>query len=151
MSTPKTTDWFHYNPDQASERPDDSEIVEGFCVITGRWGSPCPAKLVPWEGVNHVVVYRVIEPPLSIPPTIAELKLHDVYMRKYDPENYCEHSVKGFPELGNANWHSLTEEDINKCFDAGIKRQWIGKFFSEQWIRVHILKDMPGKNILNGK
>ena len=133
MATENATDWIHFNPDQASVKPDANEMVEGFCVITGAWGSPCRAKMVPWEGPNHVTVYRVMEPPLSIPPTIAELRLHDAYMKKYDPDNYCE----PFP--------ALTPDEINKCFDHGIKQQWIGKYFSQQWVQEYILKKPKSK------
>lgn len=53
-------DWKHYFPDNGYEAPDPKTIVEGWCVITGWWGSPCLASLVPWHGVNHVCVYRIV-------------------------------------------------------------------------------------------
>lgn len=49
--------WSHFHPDHDAP-PDPDTIVEGFCVVTGHWGQPCPASMVPWSGVNHVTVYR---------------------------------------------------------------------------------------------
>lgn len=49
--------WTHFYPGHDAP-PDPDTIVEGFCVVTGHWGRPCPASMVPWSGVNHVTVYR---------------------------------------------------------------------------------------------
>lgn len=54
--------WQHYYPKNGMMPPEPDTTVEGWCVITGWWGRACPASMVPWDGVNHVSVYRVVKP-----------------------------------------------------------------------------------------
>lgn len=60
MLAGKRAEWVFFHP-HSSTPPHKDTIVDGFCAVTGSWGTPCKAGMVPWEGINHVTVYRILK------------------------------------------------------------------------------------------